>query len=703
MDTHPSAAVKRREDNGSSTGDAPAPAEGSVDALLNDLPPLQDYERALPNPVPRIVFASVVVLFVLAVALRAKLLVPLGIEDGQTPTGRERFLFLAYLGLYAVWWGTYLSSNVLPDKFQVRALRTLLERTSIFWRGDARTIHQMSEGDRRDLIDALKAKASGSIGALGMLVSMSFLTLTLLPTLYLNFNRTAQATENSLPFEVWPFPLYAAVVVGFSAFVCLLISVDALDTVLNGFRLRGASEEDAVKALIKTHRNSSLDAILKSHFYRQAGTRRYLGFVLSIAQMVLVVAYLRPQVGCVMVSLALAIGYSYWFPSILRQDEVRRWGIWVAVLLMIPLLGPWVGDQLPTSGLIAAEAIGASVFWGLGGVFLHYAIVRLKPASTAEAHRGMALLLLTALLAVCSWLAVQHDFPQQLPGWRSAALWVAGGCLLFWAGPVFYLRAFGLNHREDETRPLWSASHTVIGVILGVLLALARGDERGLPTSVVLLPLAAATFLAFQEVRAATLTEDRAVATRRASTIAALRGGGELFFAMGLVHAGAEARSMSTAALEAAAIGMLLPTIVCSLVLVRHVVGKLSRLQGAAEAEKKATGRLPWGGFFIFYGLVGFGIAYPAFFDLVARRGLAGASLLCAAAPAVAQYLFAYHALLRDRPYALEKLSPERKRLAERLGRLRSAVAFLFMPGWAWMLVATSMLAIALEFGRPGS
>jgi hypothetical protein len=226
-------------------------------------------------------------------------------------------LFLAYLSFFlAVWTVYFLSRNFL----KVCSLRRVLGATSISWpdalfttaTGDA-----LREADARN--DAMRDKGRTSMQVLGLFVATT--VLELVQVRYIIIQLQERAAETELVFQIWDaFIVAGAGICAFTAFVCFIVSGDALDAMFNSFQKNDANDKVTERWLIR-------------HFYRETITPKYIGLVAMILSAILIIGFHSKLFAASLIAITIGIGYPHWFPDFRHFPKNRRPFNWARFLL----------------------------------------------------------------------------------------------------------------------------------------------------------------------------------------------------------------------------------------------------------------------------------------------------------------------------------------------------------------------------------
>jgi hypothetical protein len=236
---------------------------------------------------------------------------------------RARVLFVCELAAFAGLWIVYFMSRHGEGEgfFHVATLRRLLRLTAKTWREN-----------ERDLGEAFRLKAEKTIGATAMLVATSGVVLTRVAQSYHDWE-----IKNPNQGFCWESATcMLALLGGFTAIVCFVLSVDSLDVVANTFTTRKITTQ------------------LRAHFYMSTINPRYGGFVLLLTSIVVMLAFRSALLGSAALAIVLGVGYTHWFPRLdvltreigaeKRLEEARRGQREFLVrlsLLVLPTLLVW--------------------------------------------------------------------------------------------------------------------------------------------------------------------------------------------------------------------------------------------------------------------------------------------------------------------------------------------------------------------------
>lgn len=207
----------------------------------------------------------------------------------------SRILFVAYLSVYFSMWLVYFLSKSGACFFRVTTLRRLLLVKSKHWT-DADT----TENTHIENVSMEKAKTS--ITAIAMLVAVSFLGMVQAKGFYFYLLTLTQGEH----FDNITWYIAILGFAGFSslsAFICFIISADALDCMFNEFE------------------TNKLDSRLRRYFYRSTTHPRYFGLVFLLTSIIFLLAFLNAILGCVAIGLVITIGYRHWFPPVNILDD----------------------------------------------------------------------------------------------------------------------------------------------------------------------------------------------------------------------------------------------------------------------------------------------------------------------------------------------------------------------------------------------
>lgn len=236
---------------------------------------------------------------------------------------RAQVLFVCELAAFVGMWFAYFMSRHgnVGGFFEVPTLRRLLRLTAKTW-----------DQNKRDFGESFRAKAEKTISATAMLVATSGVVLGRAADSYHNWE-----IANPKPPGYWqPGLCIVALLSGFTALVCFVLSVDSLDAVANNFATR------------------SLTTRLRAHFYMSTINPRYFGFVLLLSSIVAMFAVKNALLGCAALTIIVGVGYTHWFPpvdvltnAIGREDRSKaaRRGVAVFVgrsfALALPMILVW--------------------------------------------------------------------------------------------------------------------------------------------------------------------------------------------------------------------------------------------------------------------------------------------------------------------------------------------------------------------------
>ena len=198
----------------------------------------------------------------------------------------DRTFFEFYLLIYASVWITYFSSRHAKSLFAVRSLRRFLQMESYNWK---RGSEEYEHIQCTEIANIFREKARSGVTVTALMVTTTTLVLGQIGQIIINANR--DPSKFMLDQWIWGI-LFLAAISAFTAVICFLLAVDALDVLFNKFR----------------DENGTSSAILRSFFLASVNPR-YAGFILLLLLRVLVSAVFSPTFASVAIGIILSIGY----------------------------------------------------------------------------------------------------------------------------------------------------------------------------------------------------------------------------------------------------------------------------------------------------------------------------------------------------------------------------------------------------------
>lgn len=278
--------------------------------------------------------------FVSALALLVALIY---LFNWQHSLSYPQWLFIVYTTGFGSMWFIYFMSRQGPGLFQVLTLRSLLRKTAANW-SDASNVR------KSEIEKAFQEKARASMTATTMLAATAGLALGQVNSIINSLgDRAGEAS-------MWQMSMLGlAALFAFSALICFIIAVDALDSMFNKFESRRVARE------------------LHNYFYMESINPRYFGLLSLFSAAIFVVASNDALLGCAAIGVLISIGFRHWFPQVRLPDDPKpcepqqldasakeRWRLWrltgevakfllrLGVLAGFPLLlrisgSPWIG------------------------------------------------------------------------------------------------------------------------------------------------------------------------------------------------------------------------------------------------------------------------------------------------------------------------------------------------------------------------
>lgn len=245
------------------------------------------------SPFPTVVVWGVTTILTSSVAIWVSLKI--------WPQFREdwgRILFIIYLSVYFSMWLVYFlskSKRKFLKYFRVGTLRRLLFVKSKHWTAEDSKIGE-----------AFMEKAKTSITAIAMLVAVAFLGMMQTKDLY--FDLIALTKGERYQQTTWYLMILGfAASCSLIAFICFVISADALDGMFNEFE------------------DKKLDNRIRRYLYKTTIHPRYFGLVFLISSIIFLMAYIHSILGSIVIGLIITIGYRHWFPKAeLIEDDLNE-------------------------------------------------------------------------------------------------------------------------------------------------------------------------------------------------------------------------------------------------------------------------------------------------------------------------------------------------------------------------------------------
>ncbi len=236
---------------------------------------------------------------------------------------QNQYIFVLYLSFFASLWIVYFNSrkrNADPNdkqpagitSFKIKSLRRLLSESSVHWI----PFNKESSAALDDLEDSFRKKADTSMKVLAILIAVTVLIMKEVSSVLVN--------SECLTFEV--LMLYMSGFSSLVAFICFVISVDALDIVFNKFR-------------------TELDRrIIIYHYYQSTINPRYFGLIGMMLGVIFLASYYSPLAGSLAIGITLFVGYFHWFPEIRPYSEKNKevTNSWPRVFLWLVMIAPLI-------------------------------------------------------------------------------------------------------------------------------------------------------------------------------------------------------------------------------------------------------------------------------------------------------------------------------------------------------------------------
>lgn len=223
----------------------------------------------------------------------------------------RRILWIGYASLFVSMWWVYFRSKLAagpePEKggLPIRSLRRSLGLMAAQWRAN-------SDENTVSTTEAYQRKSESSMVVFSMLIAGSILL----------FEQLAGLWASKDPRTTWEIiVIWLGMFASTSSFICLMLCVDALDTVFNVF------PHDTKHKTIR-------------YFYRYTIDPRYAAVASMLGSMILLLALYDETLSSMLIGVTYWVGYSFWFPdfSSSPQKVSRKSGLTLVLLPVVVLL-----------------------------------------------------------------------------------------------------------------------------------------------------------------------------------------------------------------------------------------------------------------------------------------------------------------------------------------------------------------------------